>query len=130
MHLPEIPAFSSPFLLVRHYYSCAGPAILKQRELPVKLRLAEPRGVERTVAAPAVEAEPFARDVEALAQQFREFAAAAHAAAETGIVVAPAAHLVHAAHHVLRFQRIVRLEPMPEQILDLMRQPHQDVTGA
>src|SRR5258706_36954 len=89
----------SPFIFV----------LLKQRELRTTVALddrrLEARRPRRAMPLACIEPVPPARDIKPFAQQFRQFAAAAHAAAEFRIVVAPAAHFMHAAHHVLCFQR-------------------------
>src|SRR5262249_12223274 len=73
------------------------------------------------------EAEARAGLVKALLEELGELPLPGHAAAEARIVVAPAAHRVHPAHDVLRLERVVPLQPVLEEILDLPRQPHQRV---
>src|SRR5205814_9707095 len=94
--------------------------ILEERELPgVFGRRLEESAVELGApAAGAVLIEPVlaAGDVEALGDQIGEIADAAHARAETRIVVAAAAHLVHDADDVLGALRIVRRQPFLEEV--------------
>src|SRR4051812_19528103 len=111
------PAAASPPRNLRRSIPITPPVVdclsvlLKKRELRIvaarRCRRLEPRRHRRAMALAGVEVEPLARNVETLPEQLRKFSAAAHAAAEGGIVIAPAAHFVHAAHHVLRFQRVV-----------------------
>src|SRR5262249_7606608 len=66
-----------------------------------------------------VDPDPLAGFHETLLQQVRPQALPPHAAAEIGIVVAAAAHLVNARHHVSGLQGKALLEPRPEDVLHL-----------
>src|SRR5581483_12332611 len=68
-----------------------------------------------------------ARDLETLGDQLGVVAGAGHAGAKARIIVAPAAQLMDDAHYVVRAVRIVRREPFLEEILELVRQPHDHV---
>lgn len=74
------------------------------------------------------EPEPAGADLEAGAQQLGQRALPGHARAEARIVVTAAAHLGEGGHHPGRAQGPVLLQPVPEQVLYLMRKPQQDVT--
>ena len=66
---------------------------------------------------PFVEAETPARDLETLPEELRELAVTHHPAAKPRIVVAAAAHRMHAAHDVLRLERVMAFEPVLEEVL-------------
>src|SRR3982750_4668838 len=89
-----IPIHSSRLLLV----------LLEQCQLRVAIafhhRRLEARRDRRAMPFSRVEAEPLRRNSETLAQQIRQFSPADHAAAERGIVVAPAPHFIDPAHYV------------------------------
>src|SRR2546430_15120641 len=95
--------------------------ILEEREL------SRIRGGRRESAAVELAAPPAgavlvqvvlaAGDLEALRDKLGEVAGAAHARAETGIVVAPAAHLVNDTDDVLCSLRVMRGEPFLEEVL-------------
>src|SRR2546427_13233043 len=92
------------------------------------VRATEFRGVQ-TLAPTRVQAQPFAGNLEALREQFRELPFSLHAAAESRVVVAPAAHVADARHDVFRLQRIVPLQPVFEKILHLPGKAQQRVSG-
>src|SRR5213596_584226 len=105
--------------------------ILEERELS-RIRRGWPEAVAVELAAPAagavlVQVVLAAGDLEALRDQLGEVAGAAHARAEARIVVAPAAHLVNDADDVLGALWIMRREPFLEEVLELVRQPHDHV---
>src|SRR5262249_50800057 len=91
-----------------------------------------PRGPEASRVerrAVAVESETPAGEREAFFDQLRELSVATHARAESRIVVATAAYLLHHAHDVLCAQRIVLCQPVPEKRGYLARQPQHDPPG-
>ena len=77
------------------------------------------RAVEVESAFALVQAETLAGLVESLVEQLGEEALPLHSRAEVRIVVAAAAHLVHARHDVRGREREALLEPGPEDVLDL-----------
>src|SRR5262245_30770560 len=102
---------------------------LEKPHLATDGRRLEARAVELGTGARravAVEPEPAAGDVEALRDQLGVVAGAAHACAEPRIVVLAAAQVVYDAHDVVGALRIVLREPFLEQVLELVRQPHDD----
>src|SRR5207247_6173060 len=105
--------------------------ILEERELS-RIRGGWPEAAAVELAAPAagavlVQVVLAAGDLEALRDQLGEVAGAAHARAEARIVVAPATHLVNDADDVLSALRVMRREPVLEEVLQLVRQPHAHV---
>src|SRR5437867_3550184 len=105
--------------------------ILEERELS-RIRRGRPEAAAVELAAPAagavlVQAVLAAGDLEALRDQLGEVAGAAHARAEARIVVAAAAYLVNDADDALCSLRVMRGEPFLEEVLQLVRQPHDHV---
>src|SRR5262245_38725521 len=76
-----------------------------------------------------VETDALAGDLETALQKLGELAISDHPAPKTWIVVAAAPQRVHAAHDVSGFERVVALEPVPEQILDFPGQTQKYVAG-
>src|SRR5258706_286272 len=77
-----------------------------------------------------VEAETREALAVALAEEFTDLSLSVHPGPEVGIVVPPAAHVPYPRHDVLRLQRIVRVEPGPEDVLHFPRQAKQRVRSA
>src|SRR5690606_27805708 len=75
------------------------------------------------------EPEPPARARETLRQQLRERPLPLHAPPEAAVVVAPAAHLPHQAHHVRGAVGKVQLQPFLPDFAQFVRQPQQHVAG-
>ena len=92
---------------------------LKQRELPWRARAFEPRCVDLGAPSCNVQSEPPARVLEALVQQFREQPRAGLARTEVRIVFLATAQVSNPAHDVRRLERVMMLEPILEQILQL-----------
>src|SRR5688572_24389130 len=88
---------------------------------------AKPLGCEWRRAA-ASEPVPAAAGLEPALEQLRPRPLPAHAVAEAGIVVAAAAKLANTVPDPLRPVGEMSLEPFIEEILDLARQPQQDIT--
>src|SRR5690348_7831488 len=103
-----------------------GGALQVQAELIRSLRWgAEVGGRERQHARTPKTAAT-AGELEAGTQQLREWTHAAHAGAETRVVVAPAAERLHDGHHVPCAIGIVLRQPFAEEILHLVRKSQHD----
>ncbi len=63
--------------------------------------------------------------VHSLPDQIRIGAGSFHTFAELRIVDPAAMDIAHQVHHMLRFQRRMRLQPFDEQVFDLERQAEQ-----
>lgn len=92
----------------------------------MRTRWAELRAVQRQVL-PMIQAEPAPCQTKALFQQIGELALAAHAAAETAVIVLAATTLTNQAHHVGGAIRKMYLQPLLEEPGDFQRQAQQHV---
>lgn len=85
--------------------------VLARRQL-----LQEPAAIQfRPIAVLRIEAQSLACQLEAVVQQVRVHALAAHAGAESAVVVLAAAQLLDGAHHVRSAIRVMGIEPVAEQ---------------
>src|ERR1035437_3908069 len=94
---------------------------LEQTQLARSSRWLE-AGRIQLVAAVQIQTVARAGHAKTLLPQLGEYALAAHARAETRVILTPAAHLPDLAHDMRRLERVMPLQPILEQVLQLVGQ--------
>ena len=92
-------------------------------------RWIEATAVKSCLAASRIEPEPLAGSVEPLAEQIGVWPPACLAETEPVVIIPSAASLAYEAHYARMAIREVRLQPLIEDVLYLVRQPEKDIGG-